>query len=113
MMMPQVLRKQRQDNHLTLDLILPADLFWFKGHFPGQPILPGVAQINWVMHYAGQEMGLSGRFGGFDVVKFQQPVLPQQQIRLAIDWLAEKNRLIFSYHVGDRQASSGKIILCP
>lgn len=27
-------------------------LFWFRGHFAVQPLLPGVAQIDWVMHYA-------------------------------------------------------------
>ncbi len=27
-------------------LHLPATLFWFKGHFAVQPLLPGVAQLD-------------------------------------------------------------------
>lgn len=112
MMLPQVLNKHRLDNGVMLELMLPADLFWFKGHFPEQPILPGVTQLNWVMIYARQELGLSGEFAGFDVLKFQQPLLPEQTVSLSIEWLAEKHRLVFSYQVGERQVSSGKITLC-
>jgi len=113
MMQPQVLSKQRQADSVTLELRLPATLLWFKGHFPEQPILPGVAQLNWVMTFAREELPLAANFAGFDVIKFQQPLLPEQQVTLSIQWLQDKNKLLFSYKVGEFQASSGKINLCP
>ncbi|KAB7895549.1 hydroxymyristoyl-ACP dehydratase [Serratia sp. Leaf50] len=112
MMQPKVLNKHNTDTGVTLELMLPAELFWFQGHFPGQPILPGVTQLHWVMEYARQELALAGEFAGFDVLKFQQPLLPEQRVTLTLHWLAEKNKLTFNYQVGDRQASSGKINLC-
>ena len=112
MMQPQVLSKHRQDHCVTLELLLPAELFWFRGHFPEQPILPGVTQLNWVMTFAREELQLSANFAGFDVVKFQQPLLPGQQVTLSIDWIPEKHKLLFSYQRGEKQASSGKISLC-
>lgn len=113
MMLPQILAQQVQGDSLQLELLLPAELFWFKGHFPQQPILPGVTQLNWVMIFARQALGFCDEFGGFEVMKFQQPLLPGARLTLDIQWVREKNRLIFSYVEGQRQASSGKIILCP
>ncbi|WP_369789872.1 hydroxymyristoyl-ACP dehydratase [Rouxiella sp. WC2420] len=113
MMLPLVLSKHCLDHSLMLELQLPADLFWFKGHFPGQPILPGVSQLNWVIHFARQDLGVINNFAGFDVIKFQRPLLPEQKVSLSIEWLQDKNKLIFSFDSGERQASSGKINLCP
>ena len=114
MMMPEVLSQQKiSDTSLSLQLQLSADLFWFRGHFPSSPILPGVTQVNWVMDYASAFLGLDKVFYGMDVVKFQRPLLPGEIVNVQIDWLKEKHRLVFRYSLGDAAASSGKIILCP
>lgn len=39
----EIERHQAQANHLEIVLHLRADLFWFRGHFAVQPLLPGVA----------------------------------------------------------------------
>ncbi|MGP6472576.1 3-hydroxyacyl-ACP dehydratase FabZ family protein [Rahnella aceris] len=114
MILPQVLNQQLvSDTRLLLTFRLSADLFWFKGHFPLSPILPGVTQVNWAMGYAEELLGLDKAFSGMEVVKFQRPLLPEETVDLHIDWLKEKNRLVFRYSVGDAVASSGKITLCP
>lgn len=114
MMMPEVLSQQKiSDTSLSLQLQLSADLFWFRGHFPSSPILPGVTQVNWVMDYASAFLGLDKVFYGMDVVKFQRPLLPGEIVNVQIDWLKDKHRLVFRYSLGDAVASSGKIILCP
>lgn len=112
MMMPNVLHLQRDGDCLTLQLHLQPELFWFEGHFPGQPILPGVAQVNWVMLFAAQHFPDMGTFGGMDVLKFQKPLIPDEKVQLRIEWMKEKQRLIFGYRVGDHAVSSGKITLC-
>jgi len=112
MMMPEVLELQREGDCLTLQLHLPPALLWFAGHFPEQPILPGVAQVNWVMLFAAQQFPEIGTFGGMEVLKFQKPLIPGEKVQLRIEWLKEKQRLVFGYRVGDHVASSGKILLC-
>jgi 3-hydroxymyristoyl/3-hydroxydecanoyl-(acyl carrier protein) dehydratase len=99
---------------LHLRLQLAPTLFWFKGHFPGQPVLPGIAQIHWVQHYAREHLGLSGRFAGMQAIKFQSPAYPGQTLELRLQWLADKQLLKFSYACLDatassRPVSSGKI----
>ncbi|MBF7981379.1 MULTISPECIES: 3-hydroxyacyl-ACP dehydratase FabZ family protein [Rahnella] len=114
MMKPEVLSLHKSsDTSLMLELRLSADLFWFRGHFPTYPLLPGVTQVNWVMEYAGEILRLDKAFSGMEVVKFQRPLLPDETVSLHIDWLKEKHRLIFRYVLGETIASSGKITLCP
>lgn len=113
MMMPEVLQLQCDADVLTLSMRLQPELFWFTGHFPAQPILPGVAQVNWAMVFAAEHFPDMGTFLGMEVLKFQKPLCPGEQVELRIEWLSEKQRLVFSYRAGDQVASSGKILLCP
>ena len=48
-------RRQAHPQQLEVVLHLDPELSWFRGHFAVQPLLPGVAQIDWVMHYASYQ----------------------------------------------------------
>lgn len=99
-------------------LKLEPALFWFRGHFPGQPILPGVAQVDWVLHYGREALMADGSFGGIENVKFQRPVKPGQTLRLQLEWQAQRQILLFRYRLCDPRladepmVSSGRITLC-
>lgn len=112
----EIERQQTQPQTLEIVLHLDPDLFWFQGHFTLQPILPGVAQLDWVMHYALTQLAPGFRFHSIQNVKFQAPLLPETTVTLSLAWQAEKQLLTFSYqrHDGDARhtASSGKIRLC-
>ncbi|OWF80336.1 hydroxymyristoyl-ACP dehydratase [Yersinia alsatica] len=114
MMLPTVISQQITGDHLAnIDLLLPADLLWFSGHFPTCPILPGVAQINWVMHYANQLFGPMPVVKSIDVVKFQRPLMPDDKVTLVLNWDRTNHKLIFKYLAhSEITASSGKIALC-
>ena len=70
---------------LWIDPLLPV----FAGHFPGNPILPGIVQIEWARRAAERLFpGLqSAGFSGLTHVKFKSPVLPSSwlQLRLSAD----------------------------
>ena len=67
---------------------------YFAGHFPGHPIMPGVLQVE-AMAQAGAVLALNlladpGQqplvfFMGIDKVKFRKPVVPGDQLRLAVE----------------------------
>ena len=114
MMFPIVLAQTITGNQFAnIELVLPAELLWFSGHFPDCPILPGVAQINWVMHYANQLLGDLPAVKSLDVIKFQRPLMPEDKVLLVLNWQQDNHKLIFKYLVhGEITASSGKISLC-
>lgn len=112
----EIARTTVQPNETELVLALDPELLWFRGHFAIQPLLPGVAQLDWVMHYAITLLAPGFRFLSIQNVKFQSPLLPGNIVTLVIRWFPEKQILTFSYHrhEGDERhaASSGKIKLC-
>jgi 3-hydroxymyristoyl/3-hydroxydecanoyl-(acyl carrier protein) dehydratase len=109
-------RAQPEVGKLSLRLSVPATLSWFAGHFPTQPILPGVAQLDWVMAY-GEELAPGMRFSAIDSVKFQRPIVPENELELNLQWDTSRSVLSFTYTVLKDgvcvPASSGKIKLCP
>lgn len=62
---------------------------FFQGHFPGQPVMPGVlileamAQVGGVaMLYPEENRGKLAMFAGMERVKFRKPVVPGDQLRM-------------------------------
>ena len=62
---------------------------FFQGHFPGQPIMPGVliieamAQVAGILAFhSGEQVGKSVYFMSIEKAKFRKPVIPGDQLRL-------------------------------
>lgn len=112
----EVMRTRPDEKQLILQLHIPASLNWFCGHFPAQPLLPGVAQLDWVMAY-GAELAPGMRFSAINSVKFQRPLLPDSLLELILRWDSARSLLAFEYVLLKEAArlpvSSGKIKLCP
>lgn len=68
------------------------DEFWFKGHFPGNPVQPGVLTLEMIAQAGAvcllslpENKGKTGFFGGIDKAKFREMVRPGQTIDLAVE----------------------------
>ena len=79
---------------------------FFQGHFPGQPIMPGVliieamAQVAGILAFhSGATPGKSVYFMSIEKAKFRKPVVPGDQLRLEIQILQHRlNVWRFSGH---------------
>ncbi|RLB85940.1 MAG: 3-hydroxyacyl-[acyl-carrier-protein] dehydratase FabZ [Deltaproteobacteria bacterium] len=75
---------------------------FFQGHFPGNPIMPGVLMIE-AMGQAGavlaaeslpeKEPGSLIYFMGMNKVKFRKPVVPGDQIIFEIQFLKQRSKV--------------------
>ncbi|WP_213992861.1 hydroxymyristoyl-ACP dehydratase [Sodalis sp. dw_96] len=115
-MLPVELSRHADERQAELCLRVDGDLFWFQGHFPGYPLLPGMAQLDWVLLYGGELLAPGWQFSAVESIKFQRPILPGSTLRLKLAWQVERCLLTFSYTIlhkdGEQVASSGKISLC-
>lgn len=117
-MLPTELTCEQQGSQAMLCLRAHAGLFWFRGHYPGQTLLPGVAQVKWVMHYGRRLLVPDGIFSGVEQITFRHPIKPDDIVTLALDWQAETRQILFTYRLLPERiglgtlASSGKISLC-
>lgn len=68
---------------------LRADDFWFTGHFPGNPVMPGVLIVEALAQTAtlaaasgGEAAGKIGLFAGIDKVRFKRVCTPGDVLQL-------------------------------
>jgi len=73
---------------------------FFQGHFPGQPIMPGVliieamAQVAGVLAFhSGASPGKSVYFMSIEKAKFRRPVVPGDQIKLEVNILQHRGNV--------------------
>ncbi len=68
------------------------DEFWFKGHFPEKPVVPGVLLIEMLAQAGAVAMlsmdehkGKIGFLGGVDKAKFRRMVVPGDTVTLEVE----------------------------
>jgi len=96
---------------VLLELVVPSDLLYFDGHFRVAPVLPGVVQVDWAIHYGRQYLGLAGVFKGINALKFQQMIRPGHPVQLELVHDQVKNSLNFRYLSDAGAHASGRILL--
>jgi len=106
---PEILGEKQEAEGIILALRIPEDLAYFAGHFDEVSVVPGVAQIQWAVHYARQYLGLKGIFSHMEVVKFKELLLPGQRLNLSLCYQEAGCKLSFSYRSEATEFSSGRI----
>ncbi|USX28505.1 AMP-binding protein [Oxalobacteraceae bacterium OTU3CINTB1] len=109
--LPQVRELERTSDRVLLEVTAPSNLYYFDGHFDVAPILPGVVQVDWAIHFGRQYFTLPAIFKGINALKFQQVIQPAQPVRLELLYDAVKGNLQFRYASDAGQHSSGRVVL--
>ena len=107
--------KSDKPNEIEALAYVPTDSPWFVGHFPGEPILPGIALI----HLAEQAIirhtekrSEQVKLSALRRVRFTQPVRPGETLFLNISGEEMNEETLFSFKVANKESivCSGLII---
>ncbi len=78
-------------------VFLTEDKWFFKGHFPGNPVMPGVLQIEAAAQVGAvallnipENKGKTGYFAGIDKVKFRKMMLPGDELNIEVEFVKMK-----------------------
>ena len=91
---------------------VPAESDWFAGHFPGDPILPGIAQLGMVREIAGRALGDHARLSGFSRIKFKKIIRPGDGLTITLTCRTDLPGMVaFRIESGADIACSGTLTL--
>lgn len=105
---PAVLSWQAADGRLVAEVAFPKDCECFKGHFPGHPILPGVAQLFFTRRYARQAFEDFPDAGTYSKLKFRRVIRPCETVKIEVERKAP-GKFALALSVGGEPACSGTL----
>jgi 3-hydroxyacyl-[acyl-carrier-protein] dehydratase len=102
--------KAGKQNQIEAKAFVPTDSPWFSGHFPGEPILPGMALIHLVWQAIVRDAGKRSeeiRLDTLKRVRFTQPVRPGENLSVLITGGEPGEETLYSFKV-----TSGENVIC-
>lgn len=91
----EISRETGPDNAL-IHLTAPENLDYFKGHFTGTPLLPGVVQVHWAVQKSQEILGFTGQPSKIEKLKFKQFIFPDMPVVLRLE-KTKPGKVSFSY----------------
>jgi len=103
-------RRQKSDTtqSVLFELYVPDDLAWLAGHFPGQPVVPGVVQVHWAAELCKEMFEIQLPFRTVENLKFQAMIPPDTHVDLQMECARDSDRIGFRYFSSETLFSEGK-----
>ena len=97
-----------EENEISADIRVPSDSPWFDGHFPGEPILPGVAQIGMVFDVISKARNRDLKISSVRRVRFKGIIRPDDRLKImAAPLKQEVGSFSFRIMIRDEAVCSG------
>ena len=106
---PAVLSRLDENSTYRWLLDISSELDCFRGHFPGNPVLPGVVQLHWAVKVAQAIFGLTGVPAEIKRLKFKSIVIPPRILELSVFRLSE-NEVQFEFISMGQQHAEGRLL---
>ncbi len=94
---------------VTTDKLSP----WFSGHFPGDPILPGIAQLNMVTETVAKVLGKKLSLQSLARIKFKKIIRPGAILDIQAHAGKKENHYQFRITSKQEEVCSGRLVLVP
>jgi acyl-CoA synthetase (AMP-forming)/AMP-acid ligase II/3-hydroxymyristoyl/3-hydroxydecanoyl-(acyl carrier protein) dehydratase len=100
---------ERQADACVVDLWVSPTAPFFAGHFPGQPVLPGVVQIDWLVWLSRQLLGVEAGFSGLEAAKFRRVILPKSRLNVSLRHDVAAHRTSYQIRQSGDVCATGRI----
>jgi predicted hotdog family 3-hydroxylacyl-ACP dehydratase len=107
----EVLDEVRQGDRFEQRLRVPIELACLEGHFPGFPVLPGLAQIRWACGAGEALLGEPVQPVRIEALKFRELLRPGAELSASATLGPDREKVGFELRVSDRTASSGRLLM--
>ncbi len=106
---PERLDARDEADARELRLHVPVGHACFAGHFPGDPIVPGVAQLHWAVRALAEWLARELEVVALEALKFRRPIRPGATFALRLSKGSEPNTFAFEMRDDDGPISSGRV----
>ena len=86
---------EKSEGMVLLKVKIPASSDYFDGHFPQFKLLPAVAQVDLLVHYASKYFGLPLSTPVIKRFKFSDKIFPDATVIFKINYDSKKGRVTF------------------
>lgn len=108
MLQPVVLSQSQNSDDYIWELEFPPELACFKGHFPTQPIYPGVGQIGFLQQFAKSIWSDLSWCQGYEQLKFQNLIRPYAVVQLKFS--RKDHKVSFELRDSEQILASGRLL---
>ena len=106
---PRVLSIHDEPPATRLCLDVAEDLPWFRGHFPGQPVLPGMVQLHWAVLVCRALYGFDDAPREVKRLKFKNVLVPPRTAEL-LETRRGEHEAQFRFSSDGDENSEGRIV---
>ncbi len=96
-----ILDGERMDtrSNAALEMKIPADLLYLRGHFSGLPVVPGLILLQWAHYYCTVVLGVKTDPAKVSRLKFSKIIQPGDIVKLGLSFTDAS--ISFNYSQGD------------
>lgn len=106
---PRTLSCAEMPDAYCLLLHVTPDLSCFRGHFPGQPVLPGIVQLHWATLVAAAHFGFKDPPQHIKRLKFSNVIIPPRIVELRLERI-DQLQVQFNFQGLGQQNSQGRLV---
>jgi len=93
-------------------MVISRDEPFFAGHFPGNPLVPGVVILEYVVEAVAQRCGTDRSPQQIQSIKFLGPLRPGEELTIELE-LTSGTAVRFKCRAGDRPIAVGAMTMRP